>query len=250
MCAINGIVGKPPECHWGDAFFLTRNLFLACEHRGRDATGYVARTSPFDTPATASTLVAKRPLTASKYVETSEFTRLAHRRCSSIVGHCRAATHGSPKDNRNNHPHVGDRLVLVHNGICTNAEELEDKYLLDLKTNCDSEAILRLIETQPEPVIGMMLAIKEVRGSMALAVYDKKADCVWLASNGGRPLWLAHLPKLRSWVFASTDAILIKAVKDTFDKQAGTYLDVLIPVPDFTPIALTPSGLVYAPRAT
>lgn len=248
MCGIIGIVGgKIPERKWGDAYSLIRNLFLECEHRGKDATGYVARTAPFDKPSAATTLVAKQPMMASRFVETTEFTRLAHRRCSSFIGHCRAATQGSPKDNRNNHPHVGERLVMVHNGVCENVDDLRDKYLLDLETDCDSEAILRLIETQP-PASGLMLAMREVKGSMALAAYDLEADCVWLASNGGRPLWIAHLTRLRSWVFASTGEIILRAMKEAFGKRADGLLDVLMPLPDYTPVALTPSGLVFSAR--
>ncbi len=249
MCGIIGMIsGKLPEGYWGDACSLVRNLFLVCESRGRDATGYVARTCPLDSPASGSTLVAKRPLKASEFIETNEFTRLFHRRCSSVIGHCRAATHGSPQVNANNHPHIGERLVLVHNGICTNAAELEDKFLLPVSTECDSEAILRLIETMPDPLAGLNLALTEVQGSMAVAIYDSRVDCVWLTSNGGRPLWLAHLPKLRSWIFGSTDAILLQATRSTFGKDAIRKVDYLVPIPDFTPVALSPDGLIFAPR--
>lgn len=164
-----------------------------------------------------------------------------------MVGHCRAATHGPPEHNPNNHPHVGQRSALVHNGICTNATELGREFDLDLRTACDSEAILRLVETRPDMPGGLSLALRHVKGSMAVAVYDFDADCVWLASNGGRPLWLAHVPSLRSWVFASTDNIILRGMRDAFGKGAAAKLDYLAPIPDFTPLALTSGGLVYAP---
>ena len=38
-------------------------------------------------------------------------------RAAVVVGHCRYATHGSPRDNRNNHPHPAGSGQLMHNGV-------------------------------------------------------------------------------------------------------------------------------------
>lgn len=192
-------------------------------------------------------ITAKQPIEASRFVLRTEFSRLLHRRCSSFLGHCRAATHGDPQDNRNNHPHVGQRYALVHNGIITNVEDLQDRYSLELQSQCDSEVILRLIETQADPLNGLSLALRAVRGSMAVALYDQQADSVWLASNGGRSLWLAHLPQLRIWVIASTDGIITSAVERTFGKSSLGQIDYLAPVADHVPLMLTSAGSVYAP---
>lgn len=43
--------------------------------------------------------------------------------------------------------------------------------------------------------------------------------------------------------------IILRAMKETFGKRAGGLLDLLMPVPDYTALALTPSGLVFAPEA-
>jgi len=82
---------------------------------------------------------------------------------------------------------------------------------------------------------------------MAVAMYDGQTDTTWIASNGGRDLWLAHLPKLRSWVFASTDSIILNAISKTFGKNIAGMLDYLAPVADHFPLALTADGGVYAP---
>ena len=48
--------------------------------------------------------------------------------------------HGSPSENRNNHPHIGtDGLFLVHNGIVSNHREVADKFALHIESDCDSE---------------------------------------------------------------------------------------------------------------
>jgi len=66
---------------------------------------------------------------------------------SLVIGHCRYATHGSPRDNDNNHPHPVDGGWFVHNGMVTNYRELAKRNDLELLTACDSEVLGHLIET-------------------------------------------------------------------------------------------------------
>jgi glucosamine 6-phosphate synthetase-like amidotransferase/phosphosugar isomerase protein len=227
---------------------LLKALFSASEHRGKDATGFVARTSRLDTPG-GETVTSKEPLTASRFVETSAaFRRLAHRRCSSFCGHVRAATHGPPDHNENNHPFASEdnTLFLVHNGVVGNHDEVADKYNLTLTTGCDSEVLLRLVESYPHRARGLAECLREIKGSMAVAVYDEYRDCVWLCRNGGRPLWLARLRGDRRWFFASTDRILFDSFKAVLGPASVKTLEYLAPIPENTPLELAPSGIVIA----
>jgi glucosamine 6-phosphate synthetase-like amidotransferase/phosphosugar isomerase protein len=63
------------------------------------------------------------------------------RRAVAIIGHCRYATHGSPQDNGNNHPHRAGRGWLVHNGVVQNYRALVARHRLALETHCDSEVL-------------------------------------------------------------------------------------------------------------
>jgi glucosamine 6-phosphate synthetase-like amidotransferase/phosphosugar isomerase protein len=58
-----------------------------------------------------------------------------------VIGHCRWATHGTPDDNRNNHPHPAGRGWLVHNGVVVNHASLVQRYRLTPQTQCDSEVL-------------------------------------------------------------------------------------------------------------
>jgi len=246
LCGIIGFVGNIPEGCWGQTYRIIESLFRHVEVRGKDASGFVANAVPLDYPDRASVIAEKQPLKATEFVKLNPtFRGLAHRRCTSFVGHARAATHGEPADNRNNHPFISDdrELFLVHNGILTNHQQVADRLKLQLRTDCDSEVLLRLLETAPSVAGGIQDCLRLVSGSMALAVYDKAHDFVWLTGNGGRPLWLARLHKDRRWFFASTAEILHDSILAVIDKPSFDYF---APIPERVPLVVTTDGRCIA----
>lgn len=252
MCAILGFIGHVREGQWRQTHELTRQLFLASEVRGKDATGFVALTQPLDHPYRTRTIVEKQPVPASEFVGTNPaFLGLLHRRCSALAGHCRWATHGDPEANINNHPMIGKHgLYLAHNGIVDNHREIADKHALRLESECDSECLLRLIEaTRGSVAYGLERCLNEVKGSMAVAVFDARSGLMWLCRNHGRPLWLARLKHDRRWFFASTGKILLEAFKQVFGPDALHKIDYLAPIAEDSPLAIASTGQVIAPLA-
>lgn len=69
------------------------------------------------------------------------------RNAVALIGHTRWATHGSPEDNRNNHPHPAAGGWYVHNGVIPGYRALIRRAGRKPRTECDSEAIGHLIET-------------------------------------------------------------------------------------------------------
>lgn len=63
-----------------------------------------------------------------------------------LIGHCRYATHGTPGNNLNNHPHSADGGWIVHNGVIGEYEALLERHDLQPVTECDSEVLGMLIE--------------------------------------------------------------------------------------------------------
>lgn len=63
-----------------------------------------------------------------------------------LIGHCRYATHGSPANNLNNHPHPADGGWIVHNGVIGRYEDLIASNDLAPVTDCDSEVLGMLLE--------------------------------------------------------------------------------------------------------
>lgn len=248
MCGIVGFVGRVPSDIWGQTYSLARELFLSAEHRGRDATGFIAFTDGAAKASASNLVIAKQPLAASEFIDDDpEFQRIEHRRCAAIIGHVRLATHGSASENRNNHPHVGRRYSLVHNGVVGNFRELVDRHSLRLRSHCDSEALLRIVEQSPHPAIGLDTCLREVRGSMAVALFDAKERLVWLARNAGRPIWLARLTNDPRVLFASTAEIIIASIRRSLGARAERRLALLLPVPTDVPAAVSLGGRIIAP---
>jgi glucosamine--fructose-6-phosphate aminotransferase (isomerizing) len=117
------------------------------------------------------------------------------RRCRDaviVVGHCRYATHGSPDDNRNNHPHRAGRGWIVHNGVVMNYEELIARYELSPSTECDSEVLGMLMARFPGSLEQRAERVAQVaEGRLAiLGVWRNPARLVIV--RNGNPLWFGE----------------------------------------------------------
>ena len=91
------------------------------------------------------------------------------------IGHTRWATHGKPTES-NAHPHVTDKLAVVHNGIIENFRELREE--LEKKgakfgSETDTEVIAHLVTDEmnkgKSPIEAVKAALPRLRGAFALA---------------------------------------------------------------------------------
>lgn len=163
------------------------------------------------------------------------------------------ATHGDPSAGGgmlNNHPFVSrdGSLYLVHNGVLSQHRETADAFALTLESHCDSELLLRIVESAPNPIVGLLDCLL-VRGTMAVAVYDARRNKVYLIRNAGRPLWLMRFTGERKWWIASTDAIHLTAVERAYGRAGLRRIETLMPIPAGVPLALSPDGHLVAASA-
>jgi len=113
------------------------------------------------------------------------------------IGHTRWATHGVPND-VNSHPHVSNSgdLVIIHNGIIENYAPLKvelQKRGYTFTSDTDSEVLINLIEeVQKNEKLklgkAVQLALNQVVGAYAIAVFDKKNPNELVAARLGSPL--------------------------------------------------------------
>lgn len=253
MCSILGMVGEPGRGRWAETHRLLTNLLVAAQVRGEDATGFVAATRPLARTAGGSVITDKAPLPAREFVtRRAAWGRLRSARCNVVLGHCRLSTSGSPVVNANNHPHATDdgRYHLIHNGIVPRHQSVAAEHCLKLRSHCDSEVLLRLVEAAPRPVDGLadcLRACRSAGGSMAVAVLDARTRTVWLCRDSDRPLWLCRLKGQRPWYFASTPDILLSALERTYGRDAQRRIETVLPLATAHPTAVTPGGLLIAP---
>ena len=107
------------------------------------------------------------------------------------IAHTRWATHGVPSE-ANAHPHMSsDDVVLVHNGIIENYQELKtelknDGYVFNSET--DSEVVVHLIHRELKTndfATSVKNAIARLHGAYALVIMQKgNADELWVARQG------------------------------------------------------------------
>ncbi len=110
------------------------------------------------------------------------------------LGHTRWATHGKPSE-RNAHPHRAGDVVVVHNGIIENSEDLKARLAEKghrFKSETDTEVIAHLIEDYikeghelPEAV---SMAVVQLKGSYAIGVFSGKDPEILVAAKDGSPM--------------------------------------------------------------
>ncbi|HEX3027629.1 MAG TPA: glutamine--fructose-6-phosphate transaminase (isomerizing) [Clostridia bacterium] len=90
------------------------------------------------------------------------------------IGHTRWATHGAPSD-VNAHPHSGERVTIVHNGIIENYSEIKKKLIekgCRFESDTDTEVAAKLIDYyyQSDPFEAIRKALLRIRGSYAFGI--------------------------------------------------------------------------------
>lgn len=110
------------------------------------------------------------------------------------IGHTRWATHGAPTEN-NAHPHVTDRVAVVHNGIIENFRELladlkTDGYEAKTETDTESVALLvtRELDNGADPETAVTNTLKKLRGAFGLVFLFKDNEDLLIAARQGSPL--------------------------------------------------------------
>lgn len=155
---------------------------LRLEYRGYDSAG-LALLNP----------ALKRLRSVGRVAELA--TQAADQTSQLGIAHTRWATHGVPSE-RNAHPHVSERLAVVHNGIIENYAELRAALMAEgyvFTSDTDTEVIAHLIQqirkTTPDLFAAVQLATARLTGAYAIAVLTEREDRIIVARHGA-PLLL------------------------------------------------------------
>ena len=166
-------------------------LVAATESRGKDAPGaFVVNRSgvKYLKLASRASRVVKTPAWWALMDEIGPDT-------VAVIGHTRAATQGTPRVKANNHPIALGRIIGVHNGIILNDAEIRERCPYDAEAEVDSAAIFALLNSTGKPLDTTSIGecLEELVGDFAIVAVDmRRPDSVFIARDGGRPLYHAH----------------------------------------------------------
>ena len=182
---------------------LTQALANSAEERGTDASGisYVRD---------GRVVIFKRPKPAHKLrFNVPDGTK-------AVMGHTRLTTQGTQKFNYNNHPfpgHADKEFAFAHNGVLYNDKDLrKDKKLPDTYIETDSYVAVQLIEQQGKLDFNSLKNMAEdVEGNFTFTVLDEN-NSLYIV-KGSSPMFLIHFEALGLYVYASTESIMMNALK-------------------------------------
>ena len=114
------------------------------------------------------------------------------------IGHTRWATHGGPSET-NAHPHADERVVLVHNGIIENFQELRQELTQKghrFETDTDTEAVVHLVSSYladgKSPQEAVAASLERLEGAFALAILFAGEDGLMIGARRGSPLAIGY----------------------------------------------------------
>ena len=209
MCGIVGYVGEEQA-----APILLEGL-AKLEYRGYDSAGIAVRN---ETSGDISIVKAKGRLKILS--EKTDNGRSVHGTCG--IGHTRWATHGEPSEN-NAHPHCTDdkSVVLVHNGIIENYQELKDKLVKSGYTfysQTDTEIAVKLVDYYYKktgtPLEALTRSMLRIRGSYAFGVMFHDHPGKLFAARKDSPLIIGR---------SSSGSLIASDVPAILDKTRHVY---------------------------
>ncbi|WP_452220013.1 glutamine--fructose-6-phosphate transaminase (isomerizing) [Lacinutrix salivirga] len=182
MCGIVGYIGPR------DAYSIVIEGLKRLEYRGYDSAGIAIYDGTDLKLAKTKGKVADLEAKIKEEITTNG---------NVSIGHTRWATHGVPND-VNSHPHYSNSgdLVIIHNGIIENYESIKIELVkrgYTFKSDTDTEVLINLIEEvkkKQNVKLGkaVQLALNEVVGAYAIAVFDKNKPNEIVVAKLGSPL--------------------------------------------------------------
>lgn len=209
MCGIVGYVGEEQA-----APILLGGL-SKLEYRGYDSAGIAVRDN-----GSGKTEIVKAKGRLKILVEKTDGGMAVPGTCG--IGHTRWATHGEPSEN-NAHPHCSDdrSVILVHNGIIENYQELKEKLLksgYSFYSQTDTEIAAKLVDYYYKktgtPLEAMSRAMLRIRGSYAFGVMFQDYPGKIFAARKDSPLIVGQ---------SSTGALIASDVPAILDRTRDVY---------------------------
>lgn len=205
MCCLFGLIDYKHTLTAQEKRHILTILSTECEERGKDATGIAYNVR-------GRMQIYKRPWPAHlMHFQIPQNTHV-------IMGHTRMTTQGHAKHNCNNYPFKGMAgkrvMALAHNGVLYNDLTLRVReHFPKTKIETDSYIAVQLIEQKKALNFDSLKYMAEqVEGSFTFTLLDED-DRLYIV-KGDNPLCLYHYPQKGVYLYASTEAILCRALDE------------------------------------
>lgn len=224
MCGILGMIGSVPSEHARTAHTILQNIFVLNKSRGSDASGF----SALHVRPGGRLITEKRSISSLKLVDRSaRFKALAKDMPNIFIGHTRLSTSGTPKRGRNNHPFNSSRYSMVHNGGIDGWQTIAHQNKLNLRSETDSEVILRLAEKRDNfhDGISHVMEVAGYHSRIAVAFLQHTGDPrLFLFRNLANPISVMTYPRLHAIFFSSLGDHLTTALKTIYGKETDRII--------------------------
>lgn len=210
MCGIFGLLIKPQTKYSSKNIQkIIHRIAILSESRGTDSSGIAFRNEIEQTIH-----VIKGDIPIRELLKSDEFNLqlknciLAYEKGGSFsaFGHSRLVTNGSQLNEVNNQPVIKDNIIVIHNGIIVNVDELWESHS-ELKRDylIDTEIIPTLLREelkhQNDLAFSCNNVFSQIEGTYSIALMFQDLDQFVLATNNGSLYYLSDNKDLI--VFAS-----------------------------------------------
>jgi len=199
MCGIFGIIIKKDTYYSENKISkILKKVAILSESRGKDSSGLAFRNESDHTIHVVKGDIPIRELLANNEFLIELNNNLASyqkEKGFTAFGHARLVTNGTQLQEVNNQPVVKDGMLVIHNGIIVNVDELWDKHP-EMKREylIDTEIIPSLIRSnlnqQDDLIQACNSTFCQLEGTYSLAVMFEELDQFILATNNGSLYYL------------------------------------------------------------
>ena len=232
MCGIFGTIAKKGSNYKSnDLKIILKDLALYSESRGKDSSGLALlniREKNINVIKGNIRIkdLLKTDIASKNIINTFDDNNLKDN-TTLAFGHARLVTDGSQLKEFNNQPVIKDDIVLIHNGIIVNVNELWDKHSdLQREFQIDTEIINTLFNKNLSSATSINQLVdstlNELKGTYSIASYFGQFNAMLLATNNGS---LYYVTDHKTFLFFASEEYYYKRLKksESFQSIAGNY---------------------------
>ncbi len=221
MCGIFGLIVKPQaKIPSTNIKGIIKRIAILSESRGKDSSGIAFRNK-----IDQKIHIIKGDIPIHELLQTNEYEKelssavLAFEQGKgfSAFGHARLVTNGSQLQEVNNQPVIKDDIIVIHNGIIVNADELWLKHdTLHREYSIDTEIIPAVLRSELKKDSDILSCLNktflEIQGTFSIAAMFNDLNQFLLVTNNGS---LYFMTDNKSYlIFASEKYFLSELIKD------------------------------------